>query len=44
MLLQGGLPLSSNNRFLPSKIKEWAADDLIKTMSWLESQDEKVNC
>lgn len=38
---EGGLPRSSNNRFLPSKIKEWAADDLSKTMSWLESQDEK---
>ncbi|KAL0903821.1 hypothetical protein M5K25_025874 [Dendrobium thyrsiflorum] len=38
---EGGLHGSSNNRFLPSKIKEWAADDLSKTMSWLESQDEK---
>ncbi|KAG0495985.1 hypothetical protein HPP92_000676 [Vanilla planifolia] len=27
--------------FLPSKIKEWVADDLRETMSWLESQDEK---
>ncbi|PKU72314.1 hypothetical protein MA16_Dca006314 [Dendrobium catenatum] len=38
---QCGLHGSSNNRLLPSKIKEWAADDLSKTMSWLESQDEK---
>lgn len=38
---EGGLSSSSNNSFLPSKIKEWAADDLIKTMSWLESRDEK---
>lgn len=38
---ESGLPRSSNNRFLPSKIKEWVANDLIKTMSWLESQDEK---
>ncbi|XP_072961175.1 DNA-repair protein XRCC1 [Typha angustifolia] len=27
--------------FSPSKIKEWAVDDLIQTMSWLESQEEK---
>ncbi|XP_020582385.1 DNA-repair protein XRCC1 isoform X2 [Phalaenopsis equestris] len=38
---EGGLPRSSNNLVLPSKIKEWAADDLSKTISWLESRDEK---
>lgn len=29
--------------FVPSKVKKWAADDFSKTISWLESQDEKVN-
>lgn len=32
------------DHFSPSKIKDWALDDLNKTISWLESQDEKVNC
>ncbi|KAK1358271.1 DNA-repair protein XRCC1 [Heracleum sosnowskyi] len=27
--------------FVPSKVKKWAADDFSKTISWLESQDEK---
>ncbi|XP_065869053.1 DNA-repair protein XRCC1 [Euphorbia lathyris] len=27
--------------FSPSKVKEWAADDLNRTISWLESQEEK---
>ncbi|KAG6478603.1 hypothetical protein ZIOFF_062046 [Zingiber officinale] len=30
-----------DGQFSPSKIKKWAIDDLHKTMSWLESQDEK---
>lgn len=38
---EGGFSGSTNNPFLPSQIKEWAAGDLIKTISWLESQDEK---
>lgn len=29
--------------FSPSKVKKWAIDDLQSTISWLESQDEKVN-
>ncbi|XP_038716963.1 DNA-repair protein XRCC1 [Tripterygium wilfordii] len=28
-------------RFSPDKVKKWAIDDLNKTISWLESQDEK---
>ena len=28
--------------FSPSKVKRWAVDDLSKTITWLESQDEKV--
>ncbi|KAJ0075174.1 hypothetical protein Patl1_34404 [Pistacia atlantica] len=28
-------------RFSPSELKRWAADDLNKTISWLESQEEK---
>lgn len=27
--------------FSPSKVKRWAVDDLSKTITWLESQDEK---
>jgi len=27
--------------FSPSKVKRWAADDLSRTITWLESQDEK---
>lgn len=27
--------------FSPSRVKKWASDDLVKTLSWLESQDEK---
>ncbi|WOL11243.1 DNA-repair protein XRCC1 [Canna indica] len=29
------------SQFSPSKIKQWAINDLHKTISWLESQDEK---
>ncbi|XP_062233634.1 DNA-repair protein XRCC1-like [Phragmites australis] len=32
---------STNKQFSPSKIKQWAMDDLMQTVSWLESQDEK---
>ena len=30
------------NTSLPKKIKQWAMDDLTQTVSWLESQEEKV--
>ncbi|GJN00955.1 hypothetical protein PR202_ga18182 [Eleusine coracana subsp. coracana] len=32
---------SVNKQFAPSKIKQWAMDDLAQTASWLESQEEK---
>ncbi|KAL6606225.1 hypothetical protein ACP70R_041878 [Stipagrostis hirtigluma subsp. patula] len=32
---------SVNKEFSPSKIKQWATDDLAQTVSWLESQEEK---
>lgn len=32
---------SVNEHFSPSKIKQWAMDDLMQTISWLESQEEK---
>ncbi|TVT97524.1 hypothetical protein EJB05_57228 [Eragrostis curvula] len=32
---------SVNKQFSPSKIKQWAMDDLAQTVSWLESQEEK---
>ncbi|CAL5044672.1 unnamed protein product [Urochloa decumbens] len=32
---------SGNKYFSPSKIKQWAMDDLTQTVSWLESQEEK---
>ncbi|XP_066371268.1 DNA-repair protein XRCC1-like [Miscanthus floridulus] len=32
---------STNKCFSPSKIKQWAVDDLAQTMSWLDSQEEK---
>jgi len=32
---------ATNKQFSPSKIKQWAIDDLTKTISWLESQEEK---
>ncbi|KAK9229219.1 hypothetical protein WN944_022178 [Citrus x changshan-huyou] len=31
----------SKEKFSPSELKKWAADDLKKTISWLESQEEK---
>ncbi|CAI9111682.1 OLC1v1011967C1 [Oldenlandia corymbosa var. corymbosa] len=31
----------ASDSFSPSRVKKWAADDLVKTISWLESQDEK---
>jgi hypothetical protein len=34
---------SADNQFSPSKIKQWAMDDLAQTVSWLESQEEKVS-
>lgn len=30
-----------SNCFSPSRVKKWAGDDFIRTLSWLESQDEK---
>ncbi|KAK8913803.1 hypothetical protein KSP39_PZI024475 [Platanthera zijinensis] len=38
---EGGFSSPTKNVFLPSQIKDWAADDLRKTMSWLQCQDEK---
>lgn len=32
----------SRDCFSPSKLKKWAIDDYHKTLSWLESQEEKV--
>ncbi|XP_062228016.1 DNA-repair protein XRCC1-like isoform X3 [Phragmites australis] len=32
---------TTNKQFSPSKIKQWAMDDLTQTVSWLESQEEK---
>jgi len=32
---------SGNIHFSPSKIKQWAMDDLTQTVSWLKSQEEK---
>ena len=40
--LQAGHSDSGNKQFSPSKIKQWAMDDLTQTVSWLESQEEKV--
>jgi hypothetical protein len=39
---QAGNLESANKCFSPSKIKQWAMDDLAQTMSWLDSQEEKV--
>lgn len=41
--LQAGQLESANKYFSPSKIKQWAVDDLAQTMSWLDSQEEKVS-
>jgi len=41
-LLQAGHSDSGNKQFSPSKIKQWAMDDLTQTVSWLKSQEEKV--
>jgi DNA-repair protein XRCC1 len=40
--VQAGQP-DPNKYFSPSKIKQWAMDDFAKTISWLESQEEKVS-
>ncbi|KAG8093953.1 hypothetical protein GUJ93_ZPchr0012g21710 [Zizania palustris] len=32
---------AANKHFSPTKIKQWAMDDLAQTISWLESQEEK---
>ncbi|XP_064969097.1 DNA-repair protein XRCC1-like isoform X2 [Musa acuminata AAA Group] len=37
----GELATNVDIQFSPSKIKQWAVDDLHRTMSWLERQDEK---
>ena len=39
---QAGHSDSGNIHFSPSKIKQWAMDDLTQTVSWLNSQEEKV--
>lgn len=45
LTLKHGVASSTEHEyFVPSKVKKWAADDFSKTISWLESQDEKVNC
>ncbi|KAG1330050.1 DNA-repair protein XRCC1 [Cocos nucifera] len=36
-----GVPYIFKDHFSCAKIKKWAIDDLNKTISWLESQDEK---
>ncbi|PAN25857.1 hypothetical protein PAHAL_4G329900 [Panicum hallii] len=38
---EAGYSDSGNKHFSPSKIKQWAVDDLTQTVSWLESQEEK---
>lgn len=44
LILQHDVASSTEQEyFVPSKVKKWAADDFSKTISWLESQDEKVN-
>lgn len=39
---QSGASNPAKECFSPSKVKKWAIDDLNKTVSWLESQEEKV--
>ncbi|KAL6861528.1 hypothetical protein ACP4OV_017228 [Aristida adscensionis] len=39
--VEAGNTESANKQFAPSKIKQWAIDDLAQTVSWLESQEEK---
>ncbi|XP_058226823.1 DNA-repair protein XRCC1 isoform X2 [Rhododendron vialii] len=38
---QSGSSNPAKECFCPSKVKKWAIDDLNKTVSWLESQEEK---
>jgi DNA-repair protein XRCC1 len=33
----------TSKQFSPTKIKQWAKNDLAQTISWLESQEEKVS-
>lgn len=42
MLIQDGSSNTVKDLFSPSEVKEWVMDDLQKTVSWLESQEEKV--
>ncbi|KAF8697645.1 hypothetical protein HU200_035834 [Digitaria exilis] len=39
--IEDGHSDTGNKSFSPSKIKQWAMDDLAHTVSWLESQEEK---
>ncbi|KAK1604130.1 hypothetical protein QYE76_027803 [Lolium multiflorum] len=39
--IKAGQSDATNKYFSPSKIKQWAIDDFAKTISWLESQEEK---
>ncbi|OUZ99685.1 BRCT domain [Macleaya cordata] len=39
-IMHGGSPNPVKERLSPSKVKKWAMDDLNKTISWLESQEE----
>uniref|UniRef100_A0A5B7A5Y4 Putative DNA-repair protein XRCC1 isoform X3 n=1 Tax=Davidia involucrata TaxID=16924 RepID=A0A5B7A5Y4_DAVIN len=38
---KSGASNPAKEHFSPSKVKKWAIDDLTKTISWLESQEEK---
>lgn len=39
--IKAGHSDAANKHFSPSKIKQWAMDDFARTVSWLESQEEK---
>lgn len=40
--MQSGASKPAKEYFSPPKVKKWAIDDFNKTVSWLESQEEKV--
>ena len=42
-ILQTRASDSAKVHFSPSKVKEWAIDDLNRTISWLGNQEEKVS-
>lgn len=41
--LSGNVSKCLRDRFSSLKVKKWANDDLDKTLTWLESQEEKVH-